>query len=113
MQPTPALGVPSYPQNDPDDRTGRGSDRLGDHVEIETYLRSDHRQDEKDPDQDHHPIGLQPGKRSSERFWEQSHRDPSTIEWRQWQQIEDRQNDVDDQRIFKFSASHRAAVSGT
>jgi hypothetical protein len=76
------LGVARYPQNDPDDRTGHGSNRLGDNVEIEPYLRTNHWQDEKHPDQDHHPVGFQPGKWGSERFWKQSDRDPSTVEWR-------------------------------
>jgi hypothetical protein len=93
-----ALSVAGYPQNDRDDRIGHRGDRLGDHVEIEPHLRADYRQNEQYPDQDHHPVRLQSGKRGSERFWEHSHRDPSTVEWRQWQQIEV-------SAFFKFSTS--------
>jgi predicted signal transduction protein with EAL and GGDEF domain len=43
MQPTPALGVPSYPQNGCDNRAGHGSNGLGHNVEIETHLHANHR----------------------------------------------------------------------
>jgi hypothetical protein len=49
-RPNAALGVAGYPQNGRYGRAGRGSNRLGHNVEIETYLRSNHRQDEQCPD---------------------------------------------------------------
>jgi hypothetical protein len=49
-RPNAALDVAGYPQNGRDGRAGRGSNRLGHNVEIETYLRSNHRQVEQYPD---------------------------------------------------------------
>ena len=80
-------------------------------VEIQAHLRANHRQDEKNPDQDHHPVGFQPGERGAERLREQPHGDPSAVErWRR-QQIEDRQTLMNN-AFLKFSASHCAEVSG-
>jgi hypothetical protein len=52
-QPAAALAVAGYPQDDRDDRIGHRSNRLGYDVETEAHLRVNHRQDEKNPDQDH------------------------------------------------------------
>jgi hypothetical protein len=83
------LAVAGYPQNDGDDPVGHRSNRLGYDVEIEPNLRANHRQDEKQPDQDDHPVGFQSSKRGGKRIREQPYSDPTAVERWQWQQIED------------------------
>src|SRR5262249_38394392 len=70
-------------------------------AEIEAYLRTNHWQNEKNANQDHYPVWFQPSQREGEPVRKQSHDDPSAVKRRQWQQIEDRQNDVEDQCIFQ------------
>jgi hypothetical protein len=77
-------GVTRYPQNEPDDRTGHCTDGLRHNVEIKPYLRTNERQNEENPDQDHHAVRLKRSKRGSENFRKQSHGDPSSVEWRDW-----------------------------
>ena len=105
------LGVAGYAQNHRNDLIGYGSNHMGHDAEIEAHLRANHWQDQKNADQDHHPVGFQPSQRGGEHVRKQPHGDTSAVERRQWQQIEDRQNDIDDQRIFQiFSNPLRYSV---
>ena len=81
-------------------------------AQVETKLCANHRQYKKNAYQDYHPVWFQPGQRGGEHVRKESHGDPSAVERRQWQQIEDRQDNIDDERIFKFSATQCPAVSG-
>ena len=105
------LGVAGYSQNDRNNLIGYGSNHMRYDAEIEAHLRTDHRQDEKNAYQDHHPVWFQPSQWGGERVRKQPNGNPSAIERRQWHQIEDRQNNVDDQRILQvFSNPLRSSV---
>jgi hypothetical protein len=99
--------VAAAAQNDRDERVDYCGKRARYDAEIEAYLRADHWQNEKDAN----PVGFQASQRARDSVGKQPHDDPSAVERWQRQQIEDRQNDVDDQRILQiFSSPLRGCV---
>ena len=92
------LRVASYPKDHTDNGICRTDHKLPDDVEIDTELGAKQRQNEDDPDQNHHAVWLDARERDRQRAREHAHCDAPAIERRQRQQVEDGEQDIDDQR---------------
>src|SRR5262245_21407202 len=89
-------GEGEYPA---DDGAYRGGEDLRGCSEIKPELRPQKRQDDEQADQDDEAVGLQPGEGARKPLGEYPDQDATAIERRNGEEIEDRQDDIDDQCV--------------
>jgi hypothetical protein len=91
----PTLTRAGQAQDDTDDRGRRACDDLIELVDVDAHLSRENRQKEKSPDHDPHAMRRKAGERCREHLGQHPDRDATAIEGREWDQVEECENDID------------------
>ena len=74
-------------------------------IKVYAHLRTQQRQENQEPNQNHHSVRLKTGKLLGEYIGKQTYRNTSPVKRRQREQIEDGQNDINDECVLEIQCS--------